>query len=855
MWSDLRDSVRSLRKTPAFTILAVFVLALGIGVNTAIFSLVNAVLFRAPAVSKPDELRYLYLREERVSIPVYPDYRDLQAQNDVFSDLVAISATSARLGSGVEVEVVSGEAVSANYFDALGVRMALGHPFVPSEDEASNPSPTVIISYRLWQRRFHGEQNVIGQNLALTRPRVAAEDQWPNYTIIGVAAEGFAGVTSPWSATDFWVPIVQRTVDYRHPWGAPVMIRIDARDDAAIGLMIGRLKPGVSTAQAQSAVASLSQQLRLARHSQYDHWSLSVLDSRQVRLPFDPRGQMVPERLAAGLMVVSGLVLVIAVANLAGMLMARGVMRRNEMAIRLMLGASRWQIARRLLNETFLLAVAGGVGGLWLAYWLLVVFANQTPNALGIGLMQTSTTPFSLDLSIDAHVLAYTALLCLGAGLLVGVAPARAASKTDLLNVISGGLAHSSRRRVRVRHLILIPQICLCAALLLVAGVVAKPVLKAEGIDPGYEPGTVSFANFAPAPTNRTAERTAITASEATARAYYDEQRQKRRVFNQRVLEILKEDPSISSAALTMGLPTGSLSGFVIPRDSYPKGPYWWVSQAYVSPGYFTTLGMRVTKGRDFQDSDRADAPPVAILDERLAMWLFQGGNPIGQYVAQKRMDYREPTWLEIVGVVNEVQPPLEKLGGNPFVYLPLGQASEQAMTLVARGAGSTGTVTRAIRQAIFDADPLTDVMNTGTLRDQISSMLYPRRMAAGILAASGLIGLILAAAGLYGVISYSVEQRVRELGIRATLGASRFALMGLVLREGAAVALVGALLGFVVALIGGYLTSHLVIAIPRPDLTTILIVPALLALVVLIACFVPARRAARVDPLQVLKA
>ena len=608
-------------------------------------------------------------------------------------------------------------------------------------------------------------------------------------------------------------------------------------------ISIGRLKPDLRDAAAASAIRTLGEQLWRANHPNYKEWSLALHDSRQVRLPFDPRGQIVPERLAAGLMTVAGVVLIIAVTNLAGMLMARGMSRRAEMAIRLTLGASRWQVTRRLLTEGWLLALAGGIGGLAFARLLVVVFMDQSPSGFG----QFQTVPFALDVSIDAAALLYTAVVCVGVGLLVSLAPARQASRTDLLTGLAGSAGSASPRRVRVglRHLVLIPQVCLSTALLLIAGVLTKPLLQAERVDPGYQPDGMAYVDFG-------FPRVRV---ENTLEDHYAKERLRRQVFNQRVLEVLGATPGVSSAALTMGMPTSPMKGWVIGRDAFPNGQHWWVAGATVSNEYFETLGISITRGRPFDTRDRADAPKVAIIDETLAMWLWPGQNPIGRYLGRHWPESPSPPqWLEVVGVVNEVQPPITAGLSNPYLYQPLGQGGEGASTIVARGTMPMGDLVRTLRQTATEADSSVETMRSGTVSESIAAMLYPRRMAAGILTAAGFIGLILSAAGLYGVISYSVARRLRELGIRATLGASPVKLMALVLREGGRVAFIGAALGLAVAYVGIRLTSSLVVAIPTLDQVTIIAVPVILGVVVLSACFVPARRASRVDPIVVLR-
>ena len=592
----------------------------------------------------------------------------------------------------------------------------------------------------------------------------------------------------------------------------------------------------------------MGQQIKASSDPTWKNFSLEALDGRRVRLPFDPRGQIVPERLAAGLVAVAGVVLVIAVANLVGMLMARGVTRRTEMALRLTLGGSRWQVARRLFTESAMLAGLGGVLGVGLAKVLLVVFMDQTPSGFG----QYQVVPTTLDVSIDPIVLAWTAALCVVVTVLVGLGPARQAWRVDLLSALAAGVAASSprRTRVRLRHLVLIPQVCLSTALLLVAGVLARPLIEAERIDAGYDPEGVATIDFW---INDLPRRNLSVEQD---RVEEQRLRERRAVFGQRVVEILGSTPGVSSAALTMGLPIRSAHTWVTAREGFPNGAHWYPSVAYVTGQYFDALGIRLLAGRSFDERDGPKSAKVAIICETLATWFWPGENAIGRQIAQHMPGQAyPPEWLEVIGVAREVQPPVTTGQSNPFLYVPLSQrGGPLAQTIVARGSAPPGTLVAAVRQAAVDADPSVEILSSGMLSDSIAAMLYPRRMAAGILAAAGFIGLILSAAGLYGVISYSVAQRLRELGIRATLGANPISLMALVLREGGRVAVAGIALGLVVAYFGIHLASKLVTEIPKLDQVTVIAVPVLLGVVVLAACFVPARRASKVDPIVVLR-
>ncbi len=836
MWQDLRYSLRTLRHSRGFALTALFVLALGIGINTAIFSVIYAVLFQPPAVRAAHELRYIY-STGRFATLLYTDYRYLRDSNDVFADLVAVASATASVRNAPGI---AGESVSANYFDVLGVQPVIGRSF-RSEDEQSNAGRVVIISEQMWLRQFNADPAILGRNLRLTRPGIRPTDQWSDYTIVGVMGPAFHGVASPWQPTQFWVPIVQRESDYRRPSlpQSPVYRSLPPQS-WGLSLIVGRLKSAESEAPAQVVVQTLGQQLKHPLRTDAADWGLVVHDARRVQLPFDSGRQIVPERLAMGLMTVAGLVLLIATANLAGLLMARGVTRRSEIAVRLTLGASRWRIARQLLSEGLVLSVAGGGLGILLARALVVVFVDQTPTQFG----RFSGGRYALDIPLNLTVVIFTAGLCIIAGLLVGLAPARQASKTDLLTALGGTAQNASRRTDRLRHWIVVPQVCLSLVLLLVAGALGRPLLRAELTSPGYEPDGLVFAEFGLSPYQRM--------STGETKQYSD----RRESLHTRIRERLSNLPGMPKAALAFTLPFDPMQSWVVDRDQYPAGRHWLVAQAAVSPEYFEVLGMSVLRGRAFDARDRKDSTPVAVVCQRFAQWLWPGETPVGRYFGLHSPNSKNPpTWTEVIGIVNEVQPPLSDGAANPAFYTPLDQGDHPyATAIVARGRESQGTLERALRQAVIDSDDAVEIQRSGTVGETIAAMRYPRRVAVGILSLSGVMGLILASMGIYGVVSYSVAQRLREIGIRAALGARQAQLIRLVILDGVRVVAIGSVLGLVGAFAAFRLASKLVVALPALDAATLLVVPIVLASVILAACYVPARRAGSVDPITVLR-
>jgi putative ABC transport system permease protein len=818
VWRDACYATRLLVRSPAFAALGIVVIALGIGLNTAIFSVVNAVLFRPLPVQAPHELVYLYYTSPRMGLAPFVGYRDCEffrTNGQAFSGVAAHWGLRMRVAADGEAKSVAGERVSANYFDVLSVKATLGRTFLPQEDEPSTTERAAVISHDLWTRQFERDPAIIGKKVRVN------DDE---FTIVGVIGPEFHGVTDPWTPTHIWVTFVQAASDYR---------------SYGVGA-IARLKPGVSLKQAQAIVATEGQRI-LDRSG----LRFAVLPSNRIRLPFDPNGKVVPERLAAALVSVVALVLLIAAANIGGLLMARGVTRTDEMAIRVALGAPRRRVFRQLLTETLVLAFGGGALGLFVAWWLLRLFNVFTPDR------------FVLDVPIDGRVLAFATALCVGTGLLAGLAPALQGAKVNVMSALGAGTVATRRTRVRLRHWSVIPQIALSLVLLVVAGALVQSLIRTESRGFGYDidrPLVLDVALGTPAALRSAgadAKALALLAGQAAERT---------RVFYQRLLERIANVPGSPDAALVDSLPTFSGThgpGNVIaqgesPDETTPKNP---TSRAVVSPNYFRTMNMQVVQGRDFDERDGPSSPRVAIVSAGLARRLWPGRDAIGRPVAFPPAIGARVEWLQVVGVVSDVSPILAQGEPTPFVYVPAGQQWRvDSRTIVVRGQMDPVRLASLVKQAVASADLDAQVYRARSMRQVVAELLYPRRMAAAILAVSGLLGLLLASVGLYGVISYSVGQRMREVGIRAALGAERGDLLRLILADGFSVAGIGLVLGAILTAGVLRVASNLVVQMPSLDGATALVVPAFLVAVILLACYIPARRAARVDPMVVLR-
>jgi putative ABC transport system permease protein len=827
-WQDLRSSLRMLRRSPAFSVVAVLVLALGIGVNTALFGIVNAVFFRPLPVHAPEELVYLYQIQAN-GRPFVTSFRDVEFFDGHYEK--AFSGVTAHWGGSVifsadgESDRTWGEFVTASYFDVVGVKPILGRTFRPEEDDVATTGLAVVISHDLWTRRFKNDPAILGKEVRL-------DDKV--FAVVGVMGPQFVGLSDPFRPSRFWVVWAQRDPEYRY-FGTGV---------------IGRLRPGVSLDHARAVVAvqSAQQQRYWAERWHYadQDWKprpYVVLPASDIRMPFEPDASVVPARLVSAVTIVVAIVLLIAAANIAGILAGRGVARTNEVAVRLALGAGASRVIRQLLTESVVLSVAGGLIGLFVAWIVVALYQAYTPSR------------FVVDVPFDVRIVLFTAAVCVGAGLLVGLAPALQALKVNVTTALGGGsdTGATGRVRRRLRHGILIPQVALSMVLLVVAGVHVRALMHIESADLGYRVKDLVVLNVGhwdPGPSLKENNQAARNERAARARTFY------RAVFDR-----IRKVPGADGVAITSSLPLSSSSSpnTFISQDAFLAGSTdastaW---EAAISTGYFQTMGMSPKRGRDFDDRDVLTSPRVAIISEAFAKRLWPAGNAIGKLLASVApgKTNQKIEWREVVGVVNETNPILHDVGDRPVVYTPLGQSWEPyGLNIVAWSRSGHATLIRQLQDAVAGADSFAEVRSVRSMTQIAGEFLYPRRTAASLLVACGLVGLLLASIGLYGVISYSVVQRLREIGIRSTLGADRRNIIALVLREAATVAAMGAVPGVGLSLVALRLTSNVIGPVPTFDVVTFLAVPPLTMAVILLASYIPARRAARMDPMAVLR-
>ena len=846
MRTDLRYAFRALVKRPSFASGTVLVLALAVGVNTAVFSLVNALLLRPLPVPNADGIAFVYHSDERHSVS-YGQYRDLQARLDVFSALAARAGDTSRLRSGDDVIPLQGEMVTAGYFELLGVAPKTGRTFQASDTRGSEP--VAIVSEALWKSQYAADPNVIGRTLRIDAGsaylgRYTAS--WRDYTIVGVMPASFSGSGNPWQPVQYWVPIVQRIADYQ----AARETLAWTLDDWAV-VPIGRLAPGVLLAQARTAVEAAGRDiLQHSRERLPDGATFQLVTARHVRLPFQGAYFLDVPRALATLGAIATLLLVIAGSNLGGMLLARGVTRRSEIAIRLSLGVTRGRLVRQLLAESLLIAAAAGGAGLLLARALVAVALREFPAQIP----GSNAALVTIDVPIDARVIAFA----FGSGLLtavvVGLAPAIQALRVDLLAALNASTPTATRSRTRLRRLVLVPQITLAVVLLLVSGVFVRALLRLELARQGYAPEHVVMLHtqfpqgIAPG-TPFTPEVAAQQRADSAAM----------RVAQQRIVERLSAVRGVARAAVTSfdgnAVPLATSWTSIISRADYESTrQYRGVVSGAVSADYFDALGIRLLRGRTFDVRDRQAPAASVIVSERLADELWPGVNPIGQQLANHSADSHYPIqWMTVVGEVGSVTLPTEEFP-RPVFYVPIESRPQVATTFLVRGSGNPSELAAAAKQAIVSAYPSVIVTSARPLDATIRDVRYPRRFTAALVGASGAAALLLAAIGVFALMSYAVAQRIGEIGVRMVLGAGRRDIVRLILREGASVALAGIFIGFALAFAAIRYASHAIVPLPDLDAATFVAVPVILAAVVLAACYLPARRAARVDPLAVLR-
>jgi predicted permease len=832
LWQDLRYGVRMLVKNPGFTLVVALTLALGIGANTAIFGLVDAALLRPlPVVASPGQLVMVMRGADAWATISYPDFGVLRERNEVLSSLALYTQAQISFGNGAHSEVVLGSLVSANYFDTLGIKPALGRTFLPEEDHTPGAHPVVVLSHSFWRSRFNSDPALIGRTIVLNNRR---------FTVVGVAPAGFDGETPPMKV-NLWAPAMMTTTMMMSMPGEqqiPQDLLSDRRHERFSA--IGRLKHGVSIAQAQAALETINRQLEQANPIPPEQRFDPNAD-RSIRL-IHPRGIVISNiremavtatRLLAAIVIT---VLLIACANVANLLLARASTRRKEIAVRQALGATRLRLIRQLLTESVLLALAGAAAGLLLAYWinqLLMAFKPPFPSAF----------TFTLDLSLDGRTFGFTLLLAVATGLIFGLVPALQASRPDVVPALKdeSGAEGARARRLNFRSALVVTQIALSLALLISTGLFLRSLSYAQQVDLGFKPENVLEATF---------NLRLQGYTEARGREFY-----------QQIVERLERLPGAQSACVTNQLPLGfvALGSSVVPEGrEIPPNERPFASSFAVGSRYSETIGTPLLRGRDFNAQDTINSTKVAIVSEKLARRLWPEIKDLGEALGKRlRAGAPDPITCEVIGVAkdskNNIFNSIDR-EPEPTIYRPFAQNYSSSASVVVRATGDPRGLIPAVRREVAALDENLPAQDLQPLSETTGLATWSARTGAVALSFFGLIGLTLAGVGIYGVMSYSVARRTREMGLRMALGAQARDVMKLVVKQGLRLTLIGTIIGLMLAVAVTRLIASLLFGVTATDPATFAGVALFLIVVALLACYLPARRATKIDPMTALR-
>lgn len=821
LWQDLRYGTRMLIKNPGFTLITVVTLALGIGANTAILSTVNGFIVRPLPVEKPDELLVPFWGSKKdaevwggVS---YANYVDLRERNQSLSGLLVWSLTSAGVSAGSSgdssrAEIAWGELVSSNYFDVLGVKPLLGRGFLPEEERTQNTHPVVVINHSLWQQRFNGDAAIVGKRIYLNGAP---------FTVVGVAPAMFKGLKFGFRQA-FWVPLMMSaTLGTGGDW--------DTDRGWARFNLLGRLKPGVTIAQAEADLNLIAEALAQQYPKNNSDTKVHIVSELDGRFAEIATGFHLSALLA---LCVSGLVLLVASANVANLLLARAAARAKEIGIRLALGAGRWRIVRQLLTESLLLALLGGGLGWLFAYWgTALVHASIPPIPY----------PIDLDTSPDWYVLKWMVTVTLATGVIFGLIPALAASRTDLVAVIKDAAAGQlhSKRRWNLRSVLVVAQVSISIVVLICAGLFLRSLNKAVNLDLGLSTENLVTMKLDPG---------LLAYDEAAGTRFYSE-----------TLRRVAALPGVRAASLAAFLPLGDSNGVVGPvmKEGEPEplpNQGINVSSNWVAPEYFDTVKTPLVLGREFTERDTQSATLVVIVNQEFARQFYGSEqNALGK---RFRFWTSKAPLREIVGIaknglyLNLYEDP------RTYIYLPEYQLYQSGMMLLvsAHKASDLPAIAEGAGREITQLDARLPISGVMLAEANMSFAYWVPRVMAGVAAAFGLLALLLATLGLYSVVTYTVSQRTREIGVRMALGAQTGDVLRLIVRQGIRLVLIGIVLGLACALASTRLLASLLLGVGTADPLTFAAMAILLVAVALVACYIPARRATKVDPLVQLR-
>ena len=807
---DLRFGIRTLLKNPGFTAVAVLTLALGIGGNATVFSWIRAVLLNPlPGVEHSRQWVAVetVMPNGEYHTSSYPDYRDFRDQNHVFSSLIGFElvAVDMSIRNQAPPERVWGLIVTENYFDALGVQPAMGRTFHAEPHQALNSDPYIVLGNGLWQRLFGSDRNIVGRTVHINGHP---------FTVIGVAPRNFYGTIAGLDA-QYFVPMMMQ----------PVVLPgedLEQRSPTFVHIM-GRLRPDATIAQAQAEISAIAQHLEKEYPNPNTAQGVGVYVAPVWKAHYGVQDFL--RSVLAFLMIVAVLVLLIACVNVANLLLARATVREKEMAVRAALGAGAARLIRQLLVESLLLAFAGGVGGIFLALWGV--------NLLG-AFLPPAHLPIALAVNVDASVLAFTLILSLVTGLVFGLAPAWQISRVNLNDSLktSARTTGSGAGGHRLRDVLVVSEMVLATVLLVAAGLLLRSLHKAEAVGPGFNTKEVTLAAF---------DLRGSGYSDDRAVEFYDH-----------LLDKLRANPAVESASLERFVPlwfTGR--GYSTARiENYTPKPNEDMGLDFnvVGPDYFKLVQIPLVAGRDFSEQDRDGAPKVVIVNQTMANRFWPGQDATGHRVRIWG------DWRTVVGVARDIKyhrmnEPLE-----PFIYFPQLQADGTDANILVRSQLPTAAVISAVRSAAQSLDSKVQPLETDSLGGLMQASMFANRTAASLASVLGILGTLLAALGIYGVLSYSVSQRIREIGIRVALGAQRQHVLRLVVGHGLRLALLGVAVGALAASAVTQGMGSLLFGVSATDPLTFAIVVLVITAVAILAAYIPARRAMRVDPMVALR-
>ena len=802
---DLVYGLRSLLKHPGFTAIIVLTLAVGIGASTAIFSVVNAVLLRPLPYPTADRILAIEeLTAEGKRVQVTPaNFLDWRAQNTVFEHLAAILTRPANLGLADQAERVDLAMTSANFFSVFGQQPLHGRFFIPSDEQAGH-EPVAVISHDLWQSRFAADPSLVGKSITL--------DGSP-YTVVGIARAGF---TYP-DKTTVWIPPFRL---------APtVSANMDPTQVRGFGMLqaVGLMRPGVTLEQSAAEMETIITRLR----QQYPD-----TNNRRFNRVVSLHTFLVGETYSMVVLLFGAVtfVLLIACANVANLLLASAANRRKEIAIRAALGASRFRVVEQLLTESFILAFLGGGIGYLLATWGVTFMTKLLPQDF----------PRLTEINLDWRVLVFSMFASVLTGILFGLAPALQISKTDVQESLkdTGRGFVGSLRQSKLRKLLIVGEVALSVVLLVGAGLLFRSFLQLQSVNTGFNPQQVLTLRLSPAGSNYTRDADYIS-------------------FYNQVVKRVGSLPGVVSVGLinTLPLQKGPTRSFQVEGQA-PLTPDKWPGGNYrsVSPEYFNAMNVGIVQGRAFDERDAEGAPLVVIINEALARHNFQNENPVGRRISLGQNEQRQPVWWEIVGVVRDVRSIELREQPAPEFYLSANQDTFRNMSLVVRTSVEPASIAASVRSVTADVDRAAAVSDVSTMEHLVEQAVTQPRFNLFLLGLFSVIALLLSAAGIYGVTAYSVTQRTHEFGIRMALGAQVGDVLRMILKQGMFLIVIGIGVGLVAALALTRLLKTLVFGVTVTDPLTFAVISFLLGLVALVACYIPARRATKVDPLEALR-